>query len=218
MLKKLLLSSLLAGSLAPLSGIAMEGQPLLEWQEPTLDWPILDEMLLLEEQNPQSEPHQKSEPQPLPKLSTILYRMGGSLIISTAVLYGSVFIHELGHKYAGKLLMGVDGTIHWSWTGTPYVYFHSETPFTPVSLLIMFASGPAAGIATSYGIKKIADKYLHKYKQGSNKSYLCSTLYTSAYVAMLANASCLIPHPQSRGSSDGTKILQILKYLLSNKN
>lgn len=188
MLKKLLLNLILVGSLVPLAGKAME-----------------------EESNMHSQKPKQESKQPELTVSNFLIMAASSAILIPPVYYAANFIHELGHKYVGELLTEAKGDLHWDWNKTPYVAFPSAAFKTPFSKLLMCIAGPAAGIASAYSLKKIADKYF------KNNITISSILYTVALVTSGAQAITLIPRTDEFGSSDGYKIVQNIKELLSKK-
>lgn len=188
MLKKLLLNLILVGSLVPLAGKAMEEESNMHSQKPG----------------------QESKQLEL-TLSNLLIMTTGTVILLPPIFYAANFVHELGHKYVGELLTGVKGDLHWEWNGTPYVAFPSAAFKGPFSRLLKNIAGPAAGIATGYSLKKIADKYF------KNNITISSILYTVALVTSGAQATTLIPSTDEFGSSDGYKIVQNIKELLGKK-
>lgn len=130
----------------------------------------------------------------------------GAISLYIITLLPLTLCHELGHKYAAKVLTGADSTIEVG-------FFKGLTKFDkpnaelvskyPKSKIMALLAGPLAGCLGACGIYFYGSRYFEKYSQ------LHAISLTALITALVVDLSNLWPEE----GNDGAKILKTIKQM-----
>lgn len=157
--------------------------------------------------------------------------------IFMATLYGShlicIICHELGHKVAAKLLLGISGELHFGIGGKFGIFGGGYNVFRVtqkidqehLKWIYVAAAGPVAGILGGLGIFALT-LYLKKYEKDYPRLFLIRLASTAnLWPNIYSNIGCSMPqndglvrHPSLRAkSTDGDQILWHYLMMMSKK-